>query len=67
MTADTPCTFWYRFDPINGWAYNHLELGHSHTKKPMPKFPSQQGWLKATWKSYQGILTNDTPSKALQI
>jgi hypothetical protein len=54
----TPCTIWYRHDPIKGWRQNHLEDGHATTDKPMPKFPSQQGWKNGRWERYYGWLSN---------
>ena len=57
------CTLWFRHDRINGWEFNHLESGHATSDKPAPRFPSQAGWLRATWQRYHCWLTSDLPPK----
>ena len=59
----TACTQWFRHDRINGWEFNHLEDGHATSDKPTPRFPSQAGWLRATWQRYHCWLTADVPPK----
>ena len=59
----TACTQWFRHDRINGWEFNHLEDGHAAGKKPTPRFPSQNGWLRATWQRYHCWLTATVPPK----
>lgn len=57
------CTQWFRHDRMNGWEFNHLEDGHATSDKPTPRFPSQAGWLRATWRRYHCWLTADVPPK----
>lgn len=59
----TACTQWFRHDRINGWEFNHLEIGHATGSKPTPMFPSQAGWPRATWSRYHCWLTADVPPK----
>lgn len=59
----TACTQWFRYDQSNGWAFNHLEDGHATGHKPTPRFPSQAGWVRATWARYHCWLTADLPPK----
>jgi hypothetical protein len=63
--GSTPCTQWYRHDRMNGWEFNHLEDGHAANDKPTPRFPSQAGWLRATWSKYHCWLTADVPPKVV--
>lgn len=59
----TACTQWFRHDRMTGWEFNHLENGHATDDKPTPRFPSQAGWLRATWQRYHCWLTADVPPK----
>ena len=32
-TPYTACTQWFRYDHINGWEFNHIEMGHAAGEK----------------------------------
>lgn len=59
----SPITLWFRWvkdkEHPDGWfSFNHLEDGHSETDKPVPKFPSQNGWLNSIWKREHSLLSD---------
>lgn len=63
VTPYTACTQWFRYDHINGWEFNHIEMGHAAGEKPVSHFASQHGWRNATWERYHCWLTADVPPR----
>jgi hypothetical protein len=52
-----PVTRWEVWDgEAKVWWHNHIEAGHVSGDTPTPKFPSQSGWRKRTWRATFGHL-----------
>ena len=43
-----PITVWRKLEG-DQFVHHHIEEGHIEGDKPLPKFPTQSGWLHATW------------------
>jgi hypothetical protein len=58
MRITTPITVWDTFDKEKDeFVFNHIEDGWNDGEKPVPKFNSQNGWLKQEWrKSYAHLV-----------
>lgn len=58
-----PVTIWKKFYPADGnnpehWEHNHIEDVFVESSSPVPKFKSQQGWVKGKWRKIHGHLEN---------
>ena len=61
-----PVTKWTRYDPQKQeWRFNHIEDGHSNLAHPVPKFPSQSGWVRAQWVKEHAWMTDEKPARLI--